>query len=940
MSGKTLPLVDDVRFASDEERELWRALTRAPSAKSGLCDACLEELPRVWTFGCPHMARERRERREGRAPRAGEVGAPTRRGSATALPFRARELQACGASFCGECIGRHVESVVGGAFMGVCPAIKCPGGCGCILPSSVWKRFVGKKTAQKVRACAASTLSLQCGVCHNRRTLLEDAYGAESDGAERDGAERDGAVFLAAPPEAAPRGGALAGLWLLAFSRGLCSASAAADALGVLQPLLHPERGSFGWTGERAEALRHHLRMIPDDERRALLALRFYRRSPKVHTPCCPDMSHCFNCKVKPFHEGADCAAFMAKRGGEAFFDLADCPSCGILLAKGDGCDTVTCVCGSRIHWRERVQHRYVRAFAARHERPLEAAVAFGLFHFVEDPAVAHLRPPTPIPPERLRPFHPPATSAGQTPRALSRSADAPSTPRDAAAAGGALSERAVAVRWLEQRRRARNSGGEDQERDLAAAEERGLRSLALALQPALAASPRGLLAFGRALEAASRTLQLRSILAPVLRSFRRTHAALHLADEAERARCAWAAQAALAPAGPAAPADADRMEGLAAAFEAMHGGRAEAAARSALRAVRNGLRRASERRRSAGPAGAADPLEAVGILLPDAGLLARSVVCDEDLGGEVFWRPDALLGRSAGAARAAENTYEALALAFAAQRAPQVRARLQREALGPAAAALARLGGSKRRCAVLCIQSAGETLLPGLLALAPARSAPAPPLEQLCAFALAVPEALLDEGARREALAAMWERLHGAAALKAALETAKALPAFESRGDAAPLLAEAAVRFLGAASAKAVAAGPEISPWDPLGSQAAFQLRRWKEEACRRAAERSEGDLPLWMLRVGGGCSAAALARALAESPAGYAVWRKVFARHPAVQALPPQRRAEMEAGFQVDAFVRVALRTSPAALSNYQSIVESIRAARIRRAAGGRRP
>ncbi|KAJ1414131.1 hypothetical protein B484DRAFT_308088, partial [Ochromonadaceae sp. CCMP2298] len=56
---------------------------------------------------------------------------------------------------------------------------------------------------------------------------------------------------------------------------------------------------------------------------------------------------HCFRCKVKDFHEGRSCTDITSGMD----HSVVSCPTCGITLAKGDGCNTVTCVCGKQFSW-------------------------------------------------------------------------------------------------------------------------------------------------------------------------------------------------------------------------------------------------------------------------------------------------------------------------------------------------------------------------------------------------------------------------------------------------------------------------------------------------------------------------------------------------------------------------------------------------------------
>lgn len=94
------------------------------------------------------------------------------------------------------------------------------------------------------------------------------------------------------------------------------------------------------------ELFRFLLKTIEDPERRANLHLRYLRDRPRIKTLCC-NREHCFRCKVKDYHEGKSCSQTMENLD----HSVVSCPTCSISLAKGDGCNTVTCVCGKQFSW-------------------------------------------------------------------------------------------------------------------------------------------------------------------------------------------------------------------------------------------------------------------------------------------------------------------------------------------------------------------------------------------------------------------------------------------------------------------------------------------------------------------------------------------------------------------------------------------------------------
>lgn len=88
------------------------------------------------------------------------------------------------------------------------------------------------------------------------------------------------------------------------------------------------------------------LELIPDIERRSSLHLRCCIKFPTVKTLCC-QYQHCFRCKIKIGHTGKSCEEYQGALTSQIKF----CPKCNIALVKGDGCDSVSCVCGHKFAW-------------------------------------------------------------------------------------------------------------------------------------------------------------------------------------------------------------------------------------------------------------------------------------------------------------------------------------------------------------------------------------------------------------------------------------------------------------------------------------------------------------------------------------------------------------------------------------------------------------
>jgi hypothetical protein len=86
--------------------------------------------------------------------------------------------------------------------------------------------------------------------------------------------------------------------------------------------------------------------LIPDIERRSSLQLRTLIKYPLVKSRCCKT-SHCFRCKIRGGHNGRTCEEYQATISSEIRF----CPSCNTAIVKGDGCNSITCVCSHNFNW-------------------------------------------------------------------------------------------------------------------------------------------------------------------------------------------------------------------------------------------------------------------------------------------------------------------------------------------------------------------------------------------------------------------------------------------------------------------------------------------------------------------------------------------------------------------------------------------------------------
>mmetsp|Transcript_8018 Transcript_8018/g.11971 ORF Transcript_8018/g.11971 Transcript_8018/m.11971 type:complete len:985 (+) Transcript_8018:35-2989(+) len=95
------------------------------------------------------------------------------------------------------------------------------------------------------------------------------------------------------------------------------------------------------------------LYLLSHPERRANLHLRYLRDRPKIRTACCSE-DHCFRCQIHGFHEGQSCIESAELLD----HSIVPCPSCGLHLSKGDGCDSISCPCGKKFSWSSEKENR------------------------------------------------------------------------------------------------------------------------------------------------------------------------------------------------------------------------------------------------------------------------------------------------------------------------------------------------------------------------------------------------------------------------------------------------------------------------------------------------------------------------------------------------------------------------------------------------------
>lgn len=301
----------------------------------------------------------------------------------------------CKPTICRDCASQHFEMIVDGGFDGACPKMKCPV-CTRVVPKREWSPLVPQHTKELFERRARLLMSIQCGSCHTRRDVflpstseesvsrrqeLLDVVGrrnrGEDDSPMRKVSESYESGMRPSEEEVAAR--------LEEYERNEMNEMAFYDYLVTVLPVLAPsDAGMRGQESEEAEMRRWEvmkfvLAGLEDDERRSCLHVRFLRFFPHVKTTCC-NRWHCFRCKIKDFHTGRTCDEYQAAQNSESL----TCGQCGIYLVKGDGCSSVSCVCGFHFNWNTRMEEmQRVRAQVFVNEHGMEKIAR--MFMFTED---------------------------------------------------------------------------------------------------------------------------------------------------------------------------------------------------------------------------------------------------------------------------------------------------------------------------------------------------------------------------------------------------------------------------------------------------------------------------------------------------------------------------------------------------------------------------
>ena len=84
---------------------------------------------------------------------------------------------------CNSCLKTHFVQIVSSGYLGACPPMRCIS-CQQIVSSEVWQRFVPQGIKAVVSDRASALLTLQCGSCHARKSLMVEEVGSPKQSQE------------------------------------------------------------------------------------------------------------------------------------------------------------------------------------------------------------------------------------------------------------------------------------------------------------------------------------------------------------------------------------------------------------------------------------------------------------------------------------------------------------------------------------------------------------------------------------------------------------------------------------------------------------------------------------------------------------------------------------------------------------------------------------
>jgi hypothetical protein len=256
-------------------------------------------------------------------------------------------IQICGKDqreICLDCYFQYVDLLLKDAYPGTCPLLMCPfckvRSC-LIAPEKI--QLLPRVLLERYDVLAKSLLSLQCGSCHQRSPftlstvnskeaippLLKSRLQNDYSSFEQDLVSYETGIL------------SIDDFYLLLISKYFQEMTVHRTSKDNLSP-----------SDESTWSIKQLLPLFTNQERRSTLLLRYLKYHPFILTSCCL-RQQCFSCRTNDTHPGRSCQELADSRPNSEFLK---CPTCSIHIVKGDGCDSVSCVCGARFTFSTELQ--------------------------------------------------------------------------------------------------------------------------------------------------------------------------------------------------------------------------------------------------------------------------------------------------------------------------------------------------------------------------------------------------------------------------------------------------------------------------------------------------------------------------------------------------------------------------------------------------------
>jgi hypothetical protein len=238
---------------------------------------------------------------------------------------------------CKTCLIAYTENKIGCSFPGTCLPLHCPCHPKRIVDYGVASALIPQKIMTQYMLQANSTLLFLCGGCHVSKSIALEWSEETADKCKQNLVDSIGSAK---------------------FDELMEVINKYITALITVDMMFTFCKTTFiclltGNDVESWQMIQNILKLLKNPERRNLLHLRYLRERPKFFTPCCSRV-HCWSCRTKDYHDGKSCEENSDAIDGS----VVSCPTCGVSLTKADGCNTVSCYCGTQFSWSSELEVR------------------------------------------------------------------------------------------------------------------------------------------------------------------------------------------------------------------------------------------------------------------------------------------------------------------------------------------------------------------------------------------------------------------------------------------------------------------------------------------------------------------------------------------------------------------------------------------------------